>query len=335
MGYWYDYKYEQDNIAVSTRVRLARNIEGIPFPSKMNDEHKKVLFDNIKSAIKNINTFNLKFILLSDIPENERFALVERHIISKEFANNSKNRAIVISEDESIAIMIGEEDHIRIQVVKPGFCPEEAFKIANQIDDEISKNVKFSFDNQLGYLTECPSNLGTGIRVSAMLHLPLLEANGKIQNLIESLNKIGFTIRGMYGEGSKALSSFYQISNQITLGITEQNAIDNLISIKKQICDLEMAMRERIDKTKIEDRSSRALYTLKGAKILGSNEMMKLLSDVMIGQSLNLISENAVQPIKVLIESFPFMVMKKYGEKNPNERDIIRAKTVSESINLV
>lgn len=334
MGYWYNNEYGKDNIAISTRVRLARNIVGFPFPSKMNDAQREELSKKVKNSINGLGEYKLKFIDMSDVPENERYALFERHIISKEFAENPKDRYLIISDDETISIMIGEEDHIRIQVIGSGFTPKETYKKANEIDNELIKNLPIAFDKELGFLTECPTNLGTGLRVSVMLHLPLLEANKKISSLVESLNKIGFTIRGMYGEGTKAISSFYQISNQITLGITEEGAIENLINITNQIIELEENLRKDLQKIYIEDKSSRALHILKGAKILETSEMFKLLSDCLIGQNLELIDQNAIAPIKTLIECGPYMLMSKYGDKTPMERDILRANIVNKSIKL-
>lgn len=334
MGYWYNNEYGKDNIAISTRVRLARNIVGLPFPSKMNDAQREELSKKVKNSINGLGEYKLKFIDMSDVPENERYALFERHIISKEFAENPKDRYLIISDDETISIMIGEEDHIRIQVIGSGFTPKETYKKANEIDNELIKNLPIAFDKELGFLTECPTNLGTGLRVSVMLHLPLLEANKKIPSLVESLNKIGFTIRGMYGEGTKAISSFYQISNQITLGITEEGAIENLINITNQIIELEENLRKDLQKIYIEDKSSRALHILKGAKTLETSEMFKLLSDCLIGQNLGLIDQDAIAPIKTLIECGPYMLMSKYGDKTPMERDILRANIVNKSIKL-
>ena len=334
MGYWYNNEYGKNNIAVSTRVRLARNISGLPFPSRMSEAQKAELCTTVKKAIENFGNHKLKFIDMSDVPENERYALFERHIISREFASSPKNRVIILSEDETVSIMIGEEDHIRIQVIGSGFSPEETYKTANEIDDELIKNLPIAFDTKLGFLTECPTNLGTGLRVSVMLHLPLLESKGRIPSLAESLNKIGFTIRGMYGEGTKAVSSFYQISNQITLGITEAGAIENLKSITNQVIELEENLRHSLEKIYVEDKASRALHILKGAKILETSEMLKNLSDCMIGQNLGLIDENTISPIKTLIECGPYMLMSKYGDKTPIERDILRASIINKSIKL-
>ena len=242
MSNWYSKEAKDNDIVVSTRIRLARNIENLPFPSFMTTNDKKNLGEQIKKAILESDTpfaKTLKYISMEDVPENEIYAMVERHIISPEFAKNPEGRAIIISEDESICVMICEEDHIRIQVILPGLNLEEAYDTANKIDDLLSSKLNFAFDNKLGYLTECPTNIGTGLRASLMLHLPLMESNGSIGNIAETIGKIGFTVRGMYGEGSKSKASLYQISNQITLGITEKNAIDNLNVIATQLINKE------------------------------------------------------------------------------------------------
>ncbi len=337
MAYWFLNNYGKDNIAVSTRARIARNINNIPFPSVMNNDEAEKLINEIKTAVSKSNDGilkELKFINMKDVPHNERFAMAERHIISREFANSSRNNCLLLSADESISIMIGEEDHIRIQVLKSGFCPKEVYEIAEKIDRKLCDILPIAYDKNLGFLTECPTNLGTGLRISVMLHLPMLEAMGEVDKIRQSLNKIGFTIRGMFGEGSKPLSSFYQISNQVTLGITENDAINNLTVITNELTEREKEKRETLNKIGIEDRCSRSLYTLKGAKILSSNEMMKLLSDIMLGINLSIIDENVIYPVKSLIECSPYNLMSKHGEISADDRDILRAKTVSDSINL-
>ena len=234
MGYWFNEIGNEGDIAVSTRVRFARNINGFPFPSRMTDTMREEINNKVKDSIINSNTpfaRTLRYITMKDIPENERYAMVERHIISPEFVSNCKNKAIIISEDESISVMIGEEDHIRIQVILSGLQLEKAYDIAEQLDALLCGSLDIAFDDNLGFLTECPTNLGTGLRASLMLHLPVLESTGEIKNLSRAVEKIGFTVRGMYGEGSSAIASFYQVSNQITLGISEKNAIENLIDI--------------------------------------------------------------------------------------------------------
>lgn len=332
---WYDNLGPQSDVAVSSRIRLARNISGIPFPSVMKSEKRLEVNTLVKKALLESNTpfaKSLKFIQMKDIPENERFSMVERHIISREFVSNCENKAIIISEDESICIMLGEEDHIRIQVIKAGLDVAAAYDVAEQIDSLLCGALNIAFDKNLGFLTSCPTNLGTGLRASVMLHLPLLKISGDMGVLSEQIGKIGFTVRGMYGEGTKASASLYQISNQITLGITEKNAIDNLNLITMQLIEKERKLRESLNKIKAEDIAMRALGTLSNARIISSQEMMKLLSELKLGIALNIIAKTALNPIKLLIDGQPFMLMRKFGEMTADERDIYRANMLREAL---
>ncbi len=336
MGYWFNETGNEGDIAVSTRVRLARNINGYPFPSIMTDSMREEINQKVKNAIIGSNTpfaRSLRYIAMKDIPENERYAMVERHIISPEFVSNCENKAIIISEDESISVMIGEEDHIRIQVILSGLQLENAYDIAERLDTLLCDCLDIAFDENLGFLTECPTNLGTGLRASLMLHLPVLESTGEIKNLSRAVEKIGFTVRGMYGEGSSAIASFYQISNQITLGISEKNAIDNLKTIAMQFIEKERAFRGTLNHIKTEDLCYRALGTLKNARILSSEEMIKLLSRVKLGISMNIIDEK-INPVKSLIEGQPYMLMSKFGDMSPDERDIKRATLIREIFSI-
>ncbi|MCQ2441042.1 MAG: protein arginine kinase [Clostridia bacterium] len=333
MSCWYNDKAVEDDIAVSTRIRLARNIAGVPFPSRMTDEQKTAVNEQVKKAIIESNTpyaKSLKFLLMKDIPENERYSMIERHIISPEFVKKSENGAIILSDDESISIMIGEEDHIRIQVILAGLQLEKAYDMAENLDTLICDSLNIAFDSQLGFLTECPTNLGTGLRASVMLHLPITERAGEMSGLAESVNKIGFVFRGMYGEGSKAVASLYQLSNQITLGISEKNAIDNLKIITMQLTQKERKLRESINKLKVQDMCMRAVGTLKYARIISSEEMMKLLSEVKLGMALGVLDTD-INPIKLLIEGQPYMLMRQFGIMSPDERDIYRANLVRNS----
>ena len=200
MGSWYMSHAPEDDIAVSTRIRLARNLSGIPFPARMTDEQRHELNCRVKNAVANSNTpfaKSLKYIDMRDIPSTEVQAMVERHVISPEFASAKADRAIILSANESISIMIGEEDHIRIQVILGGLQLEKAYDIAEQLDTLLYDSLHFAFDSNLGFLTECPTNLGTGLRASVMLHLPVIESSGEISRLADSVGKIGFTVRGM------------------------------------------------------------------------------------------------------------------------------------------
>lgn len=336
MSAWYTEKLEAKNPVISTRIRLARNLSDVPFPSRMSNEQRLDLCERVRKAISESNTpyaKTLKYIDMKDVPENECYAMVERHIVSRAFVADKKPRALVLSDDESISIMIGEEDHIRIQVLLSGLQLERAFDLAEQIDTLLCDQLHFAFDEQLGFLTECPTNLGTGLRASVMLHLPVMESQGKIAGLSDSIGKIGFTVRGMYGEGTKSLASLYQISNQITLGISEKNALDNLKIITSQLVEMEQNASKELDKLKIEDLCMRAYGILKNARLLSSDEMMKLLSRIKLSESLGII-KCTTSPIQLLIEGQPYMLMRRFGQMGPDERDLYRANMMRESFEL-
>ena len=333
MSSWYAVSAPEDDIVVSTRIRLARNLSGMPFPARMNADQRRELNARVKKAITESNTpfaKTLKYIDMKNVPQTEIMAMVERHVISPEFAAGNEERAIILSDDESISIMIGEEDHIRIQVIMGGLQLEKAYDIAERLDTLLYDTLHFAFDKNLGFLTECPTNLGTGLRASVMLHLPVIESSGEISQLADSVGKIGFTVRGMYGEGSKPAASMYQVSNQITLGISEKNALDNLKIITQQLIDKERSERKNLNRVKVEDTCFRALGILENARILSGEEMMNLLSRIKLGMSMGIIKLE-VMPVKLLIEGQPYMLMKKYGQLEADERDIYRANFIREA----
>ncbi len=335
MSNWYKSLETNNDIAVSSRIRLARNLRDLPFPARMTNEQRIELNNRVKEAILGSNTpfaKTLKFIDMRDVPETQKFAMVERHIISPEFANKNQPTAIILSGDESISIMIGEEDHLRIQVILGGLNLQKAYDIAEQIDTLLHDSLHFAFDSKLGFLTECPTNLGTGLRASVMLHLPALEWAKEIESLGNSIGKIGFTVRGLYGEGSKSLASLYQVSNQITLGLSEKNALDNLTIITNQLIEKEIECRNTLNRLEVEDKCFRALGILQNARILTSNEMMNLLSIVKLGQSMGIL-EIKGSPIEILVEGQPYMLCGKYGILEPYDRDIQRANMVRERLN--
>ncbi len=334
MSNWYSTHAPEDDIAVSTRIRLARNLENLPFPAKMSGEQRKALNLRVKQVISDSHTpfaKTLQYIDMKDVPQNEVDAMVERHVISPEFANSRAERAIVLSGDESISVMIGEEDHIRIQVLLGGLQLEKAYDIAEQLDTLLFTSLHFAFDERLGFLTECPTNLGTGMRASVMLHLPILQSGGKLSQLANSVAKIGFTVRGMYGEGSKANAAMYQISNQITLGISEKSALDNLKIITAQIMEKERAARQELDTVKVEDLCWRALGILQNSRVLTSEEMMELLSSIKLGLGMGILKTDCL-PMKLFIEGQPHMLMKAFAVTDPTERDIARAEMIRKAL---
>ena len=330
---WYKEDNAQKGITVSSRIRLARNLSDLPFSSRMSQNDMSVLKERVKSALKEIEESGgiaLKYIESDDIPEQELAAMVERHIISPDFARNHRCRAVAISEDESISIMIGEEDHLRIQVIVSGDDIDKAYDLADRVDTALNERLGFAYHNTLGYLTECPTNIGTGLRASVMLHLPVCESRGEINSIADAAGKIGLTVRGMYGEGSTAKASLYQVSNQITLGISEQNAIENLKAIASQIVEREKHERTVLLPLKLEDTVFRALGTLKYARLLDSEEFMNLISMIKLGIDEGIIEDKGIKPIELLIDAQPYMLRKKFSANSPEERDEVRAKMIRE-----
>lgn len=244
---WFFSKSSDEGIVLTSRIRLARNINGIPFPHLMDKETAEKVIDDIKSSILDSNSAisrDFDVIKLSEINQNQMLSMVEKHLISNDLINNRDISAVMVNKDNNVSIMINEEDHIRLQVIYPGFKLKEAFDMASKIDDLIEERITYAYDTKLGYLTSCPTNVGTGLRASVMLHLPALTMTKNINNIITTINQVGLTIRGLYGEGSNALGNVYQISNQITLGLSEEEIINNLIAVTKKIVEKEKKARE-------------------------------------------------------------------------------------------
>ena len=327
---WYLGVGEQSDIVVSTRIRLARNLNEYPFPNKLNTKSRTALYNIIKDAVETDNKFDLRFVEMKSLARFEAASMAERHIISPEFASDADGRALMISKDEDICIMLNEEDHIRIQIMKSGFALDEAYQVADEIDDLLGNKLEYAFDERIGYLTQCPTNLGTGMRASVMLHLPALTMNGQIHKLINTISKLGLTFRGAFGEGTKATGDMYQLSNQITLGISEEFAIKNLKAITLQLCANERAAREELLKSiDTEDTIFRAYGTLKWARLLSTKELMDNLSLVRLGSVAGKISVPVETLNELMISMQPasinVMAQQKLDEK---ERDTIRATKV-------
>ncbi len=333
MSKWYNSCGKEADTVISTRIRLARNIAGIPFPSRMSAEQRSEVNEAVKAALVTPDS-GFKFLDMSTLPDITAMSMVERHLISPEFAQSRTGKALILSEDESVSIMLCEEDHIRIQVMRAGLAPDEAYAEANRIDDIIGSKVKYAFNERLGYLTECPTNLGTGLRASLMLHLPALENNGAVSRLAATVSKIGFTIRGTYGEGTKASAARYQLSNQVTLGISEQAAIENLKSIAAQSMAQERSARASLDPDSLEDAAFRALGTLKYARSISSEEFMKLISRVRLGIVIGAIKEVPLETAEALIaEAGAASVQAAAGEPlDTKARDKLRADIIRERL---
>ena len=334
MSKWYLGVGEQSDIVVSTRVRLARNIADYPFPAKLNTKSRTELNNLIKEAVEKDNPFNLRFIEMKTLARFEAASMAERHIISPEFASDADGRALMLSPEEDISIMLNEEDHIRVQVMKSGFALDEAYEIADRIDDSLNEKFDFAFDSRIGYLTQCPTNLGTGMRASVMLHLPALTMSGQIHRLINTVSKLGLTFRGAFGEGTSATGDMYQLSNQITLGISEEYAIKNLKAITLQLCAQERAAREELlQDADTEDRIFRAYGILKWARLLSTKELMENLSLVRFGSVAGKINVPIETVNELMISMQPATINVMAGKRlEERERDMIRAKSVREKL---
>lgn len=338
MSKWYLQSGPDCDIIANVRVRLARNLKDYPFPNKMSPEQKFDLIQRVSDAIlKSESKYKNEFTFydMDKLPKLEAYSMAEKHLISPGFAENGSGRALLLSRDESISIMINEEDHIRIQVLTPGLSFEKAYSIAIEIDNLLESSLEFAFDKNLGYLTECPTNLGTGMRASALMHLPALESMNALGQIAGTISKLGLTIRGTYGEGSKTKCALYQISNQVTLGISENAAIENLQGIVTQIAQRERSAREAIDPTRLKDTVYRAYGTLKYAHILSCAEFMELISKVRIGVGMGIMKEVTMEQVNELIcVAQPATLQQKLGGAlDPAQRDIERAKLIKEMLN--
>lgn len=338
MKKWYHSHGTEGDIVLSTRVRIARNLERFPFEPKMLPQQHGELAELVCGALSNIrlgeNTF--RFYAGGEIDSTQMLALLERHIVSPAFVKRAENASLLLSEDESLSVMIGEEDHIRIQVLQSGLAFETALDLANRLDDVLDETLDYAFDEELGYLTTCPTNLGTGLRASVMLHLPALERAGMIAGLGKTISKLGLTIRGTFGEGSKARGALYQVSNQITLGLPEQSAVRNLESIVRQIIAQERELRTRLleENPEVGDRIWRAYGILKYARILSVDELCELLSHIRVGISAGMFPAIPAEKVNALeFEAGTAGVMQSAGGTiPPQERDKRRANLVREEI---
>jgi protein arginine kinase len=305
MNEWYLQDGKHNDIVISTRIRLARNIVGFPFKTKILPEQQAKLNETIKDSLSNIHMENncFEFLDMGTLKQIDVLSMVENHIISVDFAEEPKGEMLVLSNNKDISIMVCEEDHLRIQVMRNGLELNEALDLANKIDNVLDERLDYAFSEQLGFLTVCPTNLGTGLRASVMLHLPGLEQAGAIGQLANTIPKLGLTIRGTFGEGSKAKGSVYQISNQITLGISEEMAIQNLESIVMQIISQEKDFRKNFleDKPNLEDKIFRSLGILKNSRLLSNDEFSELISNVRLGISMDIIKDIDIKLINRLM----------------------------------
>jgi protein arginine kinase len=328
------------DIVISSRIRLARNLEGVPFPHWADPVQAEQILKSVADAVKRTDMLkkSTMFRLAEMDPVDKQF-LVERHLMSIEHAQKAEQKAVLIDEDEVIAIMANEEDHLRIQVMQSGFNIFEAWNIINRIDDELSKILHFAYLPDFGYLTACPTNTGTGMRGSVMLHLPALVMSRQIERVLAAIAKLSFTTRGLYGEGTQASGNFFQVSNQVSLGHSEEEIIENINGLIRQIIEQEAQARDvLLNKSKevLEDRINRSLGILKNAHIITSQETIELLSMVRLGSDLGMVKDIDRRSINELfITTLPAHLQKLENKKlSSQERDLKRAELIRKKLNF-
>ncbi len=328
---WYEKAGPNGDVVCSTRVRLARNLARYPFPDRASLQQKEEIKEKAREALLSGNSIlskEFRFLPLEDLDQQAAVSLVERHIVSPGFISRRQGKGVLISEDESVSIMINEEDHLRIQVLREGLSLQEAAETADRIDTLLSESLSFAFDPEFGYLTQCPTNLGTGMRASFMLHLPALQESGSMGRIASNLSKLGLALRGTYGEGTQVAGALYQLSNQITLGLSENEAIGNLSAIAGQLIEEERRLRGQMGKgLALQDKVARAAGVLKSARVLSSGEFMELLSYVRFGVAAGLLEGVGQEELNALsVHVQPATLMAAQGGELPEaQRDVLRA----------
>ena len=321
------------DVAISSRIRLARNLEAYPFTPRLTREQGAEILEKVRNAVYNSSDAELNGLSYMEIqtlePINKQ-VLVEKHLISPEFAEGDSSRAAIISKDGRISIMVNEEDHLRLQCIFPGMQIEEAWKLCSRIDTQLEEKLDFAFDKSSGYLTCCPTNTGTGIRASVMLHLPALSMTGYIKGILETCSKLGVAVRGNYGENSEASGNMFQISNQITLGQTEEEIIAGISNITSLIAEQERILRAELyrqNPLRFEDKIFRSLGLLSNARIISTEESLKLLSDIRLGIIMKLMAGMELEDINEMMLMIQPAYLQKLsgGQLAPDERDQRRA----------
>ncbi|MEW8969524.1 protein arginine kinase [Mesobacillus jeotgali] len=330
------------DIVLSSRIRFARNLDEYNFPTLFTNGEAEAVIGTIMERASNSSAAafgQLETIKMDDIPPLQKRVLVEKHLISPHLAENSVHGAVLLSDNEEVSIMINEEDHIRIQCIFPGFQLSEALQAANEIDDWLEEYVNYAFDEKFGYLTSCPTNVGTGLRASVMMHLPGLVLTQQMNRIVPAINQLGLVVRGIYGEGSEALGNIFQISNQITLGKSEEDIVDDLKSVVSQIISQERSAREALAKTsniQLEDRVFRSYGTLANSRIIETKEAARCLSDLRLGIDMGFIkniSKSILNELMILTQP-GFLQQYAGGPLRPNERDIRRAALIRERLKM-
>lgn len=317
-----------NGVAMSTRIRLARNLQGFQFPPYLTDGEQTEIEREVTHALTD-NIENLHYFNLTDIPLLARQVLVEKHLISPQFLQQQQG-ALLVTTDEQTSIMVNEEDHLRIQCLAPGLQLQQTYERAYLLDKQIEQAHPYMYHKQYGYLTSCPTNLGTGLRASVMLHLPALTMTNRMNVIIQAMLRLGMVVRGIYGEGSSSLGNIYQISNQETLGKSEQQILQDLQQQVEQIIAYELRARKALMQQSaipLEDQIQRALGIVRYARMITSEEAAKSLSSIRLGIDLGIITDVSIQAVNACIACMQpgFLQYYKNETLHTNERDIARA----------
>ncbi len=331
VGEWLKGTGPESDIVISTRVRLARNVKGEPFVNRASAAQRAKLERGLREAVEASGVLaKMLYFDMTSASEIDRAFLVERHLISRDLAGGEGPRGVAVNPSENVSIMINEEDHLRIQVIKSGLQTRPTWNRIDRIDDTIEKSVSYAFSPQLGYLTACPTNVGTAMRVSVMMHLPALVITKEIERVFYAVSKINLAVRGLFGEGSQAASDFFQISNQIALGRTEEQILQTIESVIPNVVEYERRSRDALlkeSRAKLEDRVWRAYGILKNARMISSEETMEKLSALRLGVNLGLVRDVDIKTVN----EFFILTQPAHLQKNahrilePKERDAVRA----------
>jgi protein arginine kinase len=329
---------DDPGIIVSSRIRLARNIDGVAFPGWAGEDECARLQAGLLDSLSRLNALKPCLVLdMAGLSLVDREFLRERHLISNELAQKSKGSSLVVREDEVLSVMINEEDHLRLQAMRPGFQLAALWSEINALDSELEQAVHFAFSPSVGYLTACPTNVGTGLRASVMVHIPGLRLLNEVDPIIKGLTKIGLAVRGLLGEGTEASGNMFQISNQTTLGEAESVIIERLEQIVAEIASHEKNARARLMEQReshVRDSVGRAYGILSHARVLSSREMLDMLSGLRLGCELGMIKGLEMGDInRLMLYTQPGHLQKAEGRtSNPDERDEMRARLVRETV---
>ena len=331
-GEWLSGKGADSDIVISSRVRLARNVKGHRFLVQAADEEKADLEMELRGALSRVEFGEeMVYVPLATASPLDAEVLVERHLISRELARADGPRAVCYSTGEGTSIMVCEEDHLRLQVLRSGFQLDAAWDAGDRLDDLVAKHVEYAFSSRFGYLTCCPTNVGTGLRASVMMHLPALVYTKHIEKVFGAGGKMGLAVRGLYGEGTQAEGDFFQISNQVCLGVSEVDVLEKLSKIVPTFVKYERDVREGLaksDRAALEDKVWRAYATLRAARTITSTETLEMLSAIRLGVNLEILPRTlTIETVNELFVSSQPAHLQKHatGPLEPKQRDIARA----------